>query len=160
MATTTFWPTGLTTDVRQGASGTSRDVPIFVQFYKRNQKYQNLYTLVVKNPKFVHFGCRWRSAVTNCRTSLHGDKHYDDYITLTALGPGRIIDRARSRRSSFPRSRLNGFRSPLFTIFIATRQPGILQSLSRFYYIYDKAMRFTMHLRYSDAINDTFAVEL
>ena len=29
------------TDVRRGASGTSRDVPIFVQFYKKNQ---NSYT--------------------------------------------------------------------------------------------------------------------
>ena len=53
------------TDVRRGASGTSRDVPIFVQFHKKNQnlytlvvKKQNSYTLVVKNPKFVHFGSK------------------------------------------------------------------------------------------------------
>ena len=45
----------IVTDVRRGTSGTSRDVPIFVQFYKKNQ---NSYTLVVKNPKFVHFGGR------------------------------------------------------------------------------------------------------
>ena len=40
------------TDVRRGTSGTSRDVPIFVQFHK---KTQNSYTLVVKKTKFVHF---------------------------------------------------------------------------------------------------------
>jgi len=55
------------TDVRRGTSGTSRDVLIFVQFH---EKTQNSCTLVVKNPKFVHFSGRWRSAVTNCRTSL------------------------------------------------------------------------------------------
>ena len=55
--------TSVYTDVRRGASGTSRDVPIFVQFHKKNQnlytlvvKKQNWYTLVVKNPKFVHLG--------------------------------------------------------------------------------------------------------
>ena len=41
------------TDVWRGASGMSSDVPIFVQFH---EKIPNLYTLVVKNPKFVHFG--------------------------------------------------------------------------------------------------------
>ena len=43
------------TDVRRGTSGTSRDAPIFVHFLKKDQ---NSYTLVVKNPKFVHFGGR------------------------------------------------------------------------------------------------------
>jgi len=71
------------TDVRRGASGMSRDVPIFVKFHKKNQ---DLYTLIdhyifmkyviktvrvqnslgywlktksrktSKKPKFVHFG--------------------------------------------------------------------------------------------------------
>ena len=44
----------------------SRDVPIFVQFHKKNPKFvhfdskkkPNLFTLVVKKPKFVHFGSR------------------------------------------------------------------------------------------------------
>ena len=44
---------GTVTDVRRGTSGTSVDAPIFVHFLK---KAQNSYTLVVKNPKFIHFG--------------------------------------------------------------------------------------------------------
>ena len=43
------------TDVRRGTSGTSRDVPIFVQFHKKKPKFVHL---VVKNSKFVHFSVK------------------------------------------------------------------------------------------------------
>ena len=54
------------TDVRRGTSGTSVDAPIFVHFLK---KAQNSYTLVVKKPKFVHFGGK----KTKIRTLVVGD---------------------------------------------------------------------------------------
>ena len=55
---------------------------------------------MVKNPKFVHFGDKSRSAVTNCRTSLVARKHIFacasvlSRITLTRVDHKHIIARA------------------------------------------------------------------